>query len=158
MPTANALLEVWVLRSITAALKAALAGVRVQEIGARRGVPEDGPNEWVSVDPLAFEPFASRRTNHDGTQLFQIGCFAKFGELNGASTQAPFVLAGRVRAALEKTDILIKQYGETVETFAGVLSLQAAGQQYLGENAIGIDFPANVHALVLTFRGTLTAA
>lgn len=157
MPVADVLLERYVHRAIVAAVKAALPSTLVLEVGMRRNKPETGPSEWVSVDPLAFEPFDSRRDTYDGTELFQVACFARYAEANGGELDAPQRLAGAVRAALEKQDIVVKKVGESVETFLGTLKLRAAGRQYLGEGAIGIDYPANVHAVILTFRGTLNA-
>lgn len=152
------LLEVYTLRSIAETLKAAMPQTYVVEVGMRRAVPE-GFSQWITLDPLAFQPFAARRGTFDGTELFQVSCFAKFAEINSsASLDVPFRLAAQVRSALEKTDLLVKKYGETSEDFVGTLALAEAGRNYLGENAIGPDYPANVHAVVLTFRGTLNAA
>ncbi len=151
------LFEVYTHRSIAVALKAAMPQAYVVEVGMRRAVPE-GYSEWITVDPLAFQPFTARRGTFDGTELFQVSCFAKFAEIHpAASLDAPFRLAAQVRSALEKTDILVKKYGESSEDFVGTLALAEAGRNYLGESAIGPDYPANVHAVVLTFRGTLNA-
>ena len=151
------LLEVYTHRAIAVALKAAMPQTYVVEVGMRRAAPE-GFAEWITVDPLAFQPFSARRGTLDGTELFQISCFAKFAEIHPAGAlDAPFRLAAQVRSALEKADILVKKYGEASEDFVGTLALAEAGRNYLGEGALGIDYPANVHAVVLTFRGTLNA-
>lgn len=152
------LLEVYTLRSIAEALKAAMPQAHIIEVGMRRAAPE-GYTSWLVLDPLSYQPFSNRRGDMDGTELFQVGCFAKHAEINGqAQLDIPFRLAAQVRSALEKTDVLVKKYGETSEDFVGTLKLSSTARNYLGENAIGPDYPANVHAVVLTFRGTLNAA
>jgi len=152
------LFEVYVWRSIAETIKAALPTTYVIEPGMRRAAPED-KQEWVTIDPLSFSPANSRRGTYDGQELFQVSCFAKYAETQpDAVLDVPFRLAAKVRAALEKGDILVKSYGVTPEVFIGTLKLHAFNRQYLGENALGIDQPANAHAVVLTAQGTLNAA
>ena len=154
----DTMLETYVQRSIGEAVKAAVPGVYVVEVGMRRGVPET-TQQWVTVDPLAFLPHSTRRDLYDGQELFQVACFGKFAELNdGAVVDGPFQLAGRVRAALEKQDVLVKTYGQATESFVGTLKLHACDRRYQGEAAMGMDYPANVHAVILTFQGTLNVA
>jgi hypothetical protein len=159
MPQPN--LEIYAARSIAEAIKAALPGVLVEEIGNRVGARAI---EWVSFTPLQLTQTFTGRGNAHGVYVSQVTAFSLYGELRGdGDAYAPHALAGRVRHALANTDILVKSYGAASEEHVGVLTMEPVDEQYIDEAGIGVpggegvpSTPSNVHGIALTFRATLS--
>lgn len=155
----DANLATYLQRSIVKALQDGLPDVTVQRPGRRDEVPESTEG-WVAYFPLEVPRSRARKGVFVGTVVFQVSCFARFGEQRtDEQTDAPWLLADQVRAILDDAGILIRSYGATPVADVACLQLGAGDETYLDERRLGV-LPAaggtvsDVHAVVLTYRGT----
>ena len=157
---ADARLRQYTQRSLVKALRDGLSGVTVQVPGRRDEVNET-TEEWVAFFPLQVSRWPTRKNVFGGRVLFQVSCFARFAEQRtDLQTDAPWVLADRVRVILDGAGIAVKSYGATPVLDIACLQLGDGDEVYLDERGLGVigqggAISSNVHAVALTFRGTM---
>lgn len=151
--------EAWVLRAIEKTLKTALGATLVQMGGVADAAAET-VEEWVAISPLTTVRDGHRKGQWSGTWLVQVTCFARHAEkrLDGLA-DAPWLLAGRARAALEDVDIAVSNGTDASATFLGALQVGRGSSAYLDERALQYGgqqsappLPNDVHAVALTFE------
>ncbi len=159
----DATLEPYLWRSLSRFLEAAVAP-RILFAPGYAQAAEPGLEEWFAIWPMTVRPKGRPRGRLAGAALFQVSCFAKTREHRAdAIADAPWILAGVARNALERKDVLI--LGPDGVSLLGVLTVGVADEEYLGENALeysgreGVpDVPKFVHAVALTFSGAINSA
>jgi len=158
----NPKLRTYAQRSIVKALRDGLAPTALQIPGQRDDVNE-ATEEWVAYYPLEVPRWPSRKGVFAGTVVFQVSCFARFAEQRtDEQTDAPWVLADRVRTILDGAGILVRSYGDEPVSDVACLQLGDGAEVYLDERRLGVLPPAggsvsNCHAVVLTYRGSMGA-
>jgi len=159
---ADSKIRTYTQRSIVKALRDGLTPTTVQVPGKRDDVNE-ATEEWAAFYPLQVNRWPTRKDVFGGRVLFQVSCFARFAEQRtDKQTDAPWILADRVRVILDGAGVPVMSYGEPVPALVACLQLGDGDEVYLDERRLGVigtdgGTASNVHAVALTFRGSMGA-
>lgn len=168
-------LERYIGVSIEEALRAdagvVAAGLPIQFGGGRYSAPQSA-EEWLEVWMVALPRDGAARARYwaSGRVTWQVTCFSRTSNARvDRDGMRPWSIAGTVRAAMEGVRIAIRPYGNAAvgasTPVLGHIRPREAQAVYLPEPSIrpreaqGVrDEPSNLHAVAVTFMGTVVVS
>lgn len=151
----SAKLELYVVRTICKAVRDATGlPTTLQYQGSHADIAAAGTEDWASVTVLSFDRFGSREGQWIGAVLFQVSVFSRFAEARSdAVIDKPWEYASAVRVALEHQELTVKNYGDGTSAIIN-LKIGEGSPVYISDPTSDSDL-ANVHGVVMSFRGNL---
>lgn len=163
-------IEVRTILSIMKTLREGGLGFTVLQSPGVHDAASEGEEEWAGLFPLSFDEITSRAGTYQGTVLFQVSVFSRFGlTRSDKNTQRPWAMAGAVRELLDQEAIEVKDYDIAGATLITCMQVQRADAVYIPAREGGrgarpggraglvgeAEAPTNTHGVALTYTGIL---